>query len=188
MNARTPVWFCDFSVFRSMVLCSAFFVLRSSLFVLSSVAAACTASPSAPDGRDEPLSFVRLRPEPLSLTYNSSFRTQMRAVVRDAATWQLTWDEIWRGQSPMPPLPTVDFQREMIIVAALGEKPTGGYSIFLDGVLDSASGLTVQVRIVTPGARCGTTLALTQPVDVARVTRHDGQVNYAERAETQDCP
>jgi PrcB C-terminal len=112
----------------------------------------------------------------------------MRAVVRDAATWQLTWDEIWRDQSPVPPLPSVDFQREMVIVAALGEKPTGGYSILLEGVLESGSGLTVQVRSISPGARCATTLALTQPVDVARVTRREGRVLYAERTETQDCP
>jgi PrcB C-terminal len=165
------------------------FVLSSSFFVLSCfLAAACTASPSAPDSRNDPLSFVRLRPEPLSLTYYSGVRRPLRAVVRDSASWQQTWAEIWQGHSPVPALPSVDFQREMVIVVALGEKPTGGYSILLDGVLDSASGLTVQVRIVAPGARCGTTLALTQPVDVARVTRRDGQVNYAERAETQDCP
>ncbi len=162
--------------------------MRVFLIVIAFAAAACTDSPAAPDSRNEPLTFVRVRSEPFSLTYNSGLRTPLRAVVRDSATWQQTWAEIWQGHNPVPALPPVDFQREMVIVAALGEKPTGGYSILLDGVLDSASGLTVLVRTVARSARCDTTLTLTQPVDVARVTRRDGPVSYVERAETQDCP
>jgi hypothetical protein len=58
----------------------------------------------------------------------------------------------------------------------------------VDGATASAAGLTVRIRSVAPGPRCGTAAALTEPVDIARVTRHDGPVTFVERAETQDCP
>ena len=160
---------------------------RTVLAMLVVGAAACSDMPASPDQRDRPLTFVRLRSEPYSFTYNSGLHTAARMVIRDAAAWQQAWAELWRDHTPVPALPAIDFERDMVIVAALGDKATGGYSIFVDSVTDTANGLAVQVRTVSPGTNCAVTLAVTQPVDIARVSLRGGSVSYVERAETQDC-
>ena len=150
------------------------------------LAAACGAAPSAPDGQ-EPLSVVRLRPEPVSFTYASGMTEPQQLVVRDRGAWQQAWDAIWRTHVPRPPLPDADFTRDMIVIAALGTRSTGGYSIFIESASEGPEGVAVRVRAVSPGSACAVTLATTQPVDVARVPRRDGAVVFSQRNEVQDC-
>jgi hypothetical protein len=113
--------------------------------------------------------------------------TPQRLVVRDANAWRDTWTAIWRDVSPPPPLPVVDFSRDMVVVAALGQRPTGGFSIVIADARVENGGLRVTVRTVSPGPGCGTTLAITQPVDAARLPRFDGRVTYDDVSIVQDC-
>src|SRR4051812_24774009 len=85
------------------------------------------------------LTIVRLRDEPYSFSFNSGFDQPARVVVRDAATWRLVWNQVFLRQTPVPPLPSVDFSREMIVVVALGSRSSGGYSILLDGASELAN-------------------------------------------------
>jgi protease stability complex PrcB-like protein len=161
-------------------------VLPRCSFLLLTLALAACSSPSSPDGQ-APLAVTRLGPETASFTYYSGMRQSQRLVVRDQATWQQTWSTIWSNTSAVPALPAVDFDREMVIVAALGERTSGGFSILVDRVTESGNGLTVSVRSVSPGSSCIVTLALTQPVDIVRVTRRDGMVSFTETTAVQNC-
>jgi hypothetical protein len=155
------------------------------VLVCAFLLAACS-SPNGPDA-SQPLSVTRLRAGTLSFSYHSGITQSQRLVIRDQAAWQQVWNDVYRFTFPAPELPTVDFTREMVVVAALGQKPTGGYSIFIDGATETANGVTINVRSVSPGANCAVTLALTSPVDIARVTRREAAVSFAETAATQNC-
>ena len=155
-------------------------------FLLLTLALAVCSSPSSPD-EQSPVTLTRLGVEGASYAYYSGVRDAQRLVIRDQATWQQTWSAIWSRNSPVPALPAIEFDREMVIVAALGERNSGGFSILIDRVTESTTGLTVNVRSVSPGNGCITTQALTQPVDIARVTRRDGMVTFTESATVQNC-
>jgi len=149
--------------------------------------AACESTPVSPDGGQSALTVTRLRAEPYSFTFYSGLDDRQRIVVRDQTQWKDVWQQIWKRTSPVPDLPAIDFTRELVIVAADGSRPTGGYNILIERASDSGgAGINVVIRSVSPG-RCGVTQALTQPVDIARVTRRDGAVIFTERAEVQDC-
>jgi hypothetical protein len=166
------------------------YVMRAScrivIAALTAGVAAC-GSPTGSSSPGEPLGITRLRVEPFSLTYASGLRERQRLVVRDASAWQQAWSSIWRGTSPEPPIPQVDFGREIVVVAAMGERLTGGFTILIDSALEGTSGVSIRIRSISPGSGCGTTQALTQPVDIARVPRRDGSVTFDERLETQEC-
>jgi hypothetical protein len=155
------------------------------VLVCALLLAACS-SPTAPDA-DQPLTVTRLREGAFSFSYNSGIRDAQRLVIRDQATWQQTWNTIFSLTFPVPALPAVDFTREMVVLAALGERSSGGYSILIDSATETANGVTINVRSVSPGSNCGVTAALTQPLDIARVTRRDGSVAFAETTATQNC-
>ena len=165
--------------------------MRYSSFPLLIAAALSTVACSqaaAPRESGAPIRLERLRSEPYSLTYFSGLDEPQRTIVRDEVAWRAAWAAIWRRHSPEPPLPQVDFEREMLIVAALGSRPSTGYGIFVDSAFAEGEGLLVQIRTVAPGARCGTGGALTQPVDVARVTRIDGAVRFRDQSQVHECP
>lgn len=160
----------------------------------AALAAGCRqASPAAPAATAEhgalpqPVPVTRLRTEPYPLTFSSGLRAPQRSVVRDEGAWREAWAAIWSNHSPTPPLPAVDFTREMIIVVALGERRSGGYSILIDSAAVSDGGLVIWVHTISPGPRCVTTGALTQPVDAARLPQLPGRAEFRERAEVSDC-
>jgi hypothetical protein len=163
-------------------------IVRASIaIVLSILISACASSVEATLPPQPDISVVRLRSEPYSFEYSSGLDAPARVVVRDLQTWQSLWAQIYRRHGAAPPLPTIDFSREMIIVAALGSRASGGYGIIIDGASWQGSGIAVTVRSISPGPRCGVTAALTQPVDIARMPRRDGEVRFVERAEVSDC-
>ena len=134
------------------------------------------------------IQLVRLRAEPYSFTFYSGFDKPTRLVVRDVVTWQTVWRQIYLRESPVPPLPAIDFSREMIIVAALGSHSTGGYSILLDRATEAAAdGIAVTVNSSSPGSNCIVTEAFTQPVDVARLPLRRGPVSFVEQSHVSTC-
>jgi hypothetical protein len=157
------------------------------VFALLLVGLGCERT-TALDPSNTAVPVLRLSSGPRSFTYYSGLIEPQRLVVRDQVTWAEAWAAIWRGHSPTPELPTVDFAREMLVIVALGERPTGGYTILVDSAATTTEGLTVWIRIMAPGSGCGVTTALSQPVDVARLPRSDGAVRFIDGAEVQACP
>ena len=110
-----------------------------------------------------------------------------RTVIRDPEAWSSFWAEATSILLPEPPVPAVDFDNEMVIVAASGERTTGGYTIAIDEVLESDVDLFVVVKESSPGADCVVTQALTAPVTAVRVARSDGSVSFEEVDEELSC-
>lgn len=94
-----------------------------------------------------------------------------REVIRDQASWVRLWAEIHAGVTPAPPLPAVDFAQHMLIAVALGTRPSGGFGVKVLSVVSRGERLEVSVAESCPAAGAMVTLALTQPVEVVRVSR-----------------
>ena len=158
--------------------------LISSLFALFAVG--CSAALDAPSAHT-PVPVTRLRSDPHPFTYYSEIRQPERLVIRDQAAWVDAWASLWPALAPIPAPPNVDFGREMIVFVALGERPSSGYSILVDSASTSAQGLTISIGSSAPGPHCGTTLALTQPVDIARLPRIETPVHFVETSRIANC-
>jgi hypothetical protein len=88
----------------------------------------------------------------------------------------------------VPPLPEIDFSKEAIVVAALGQRGSGGYSVIFESAsANGAGGINVVVRSISPGSNCGTTAALTQPADVARIPAGYTSIQFVEKVAVINC-
>lgn len=106
-----------------------------------------------------------------------------RLVIRDANAWAQFWSELGVGEQP-----SVDFNHDVVVAVAAGQRPTGGYEIAIDRVTQSDGQLTVEVVERTPGPNCMTTASLTQPVDVVVVPAADAKsLSFLERKEIRGC-
>ena len=120
--------------------------------------------------------------------HTSGFDTRERFVVRDSGTWATTWTRLLGSHSPRAPLPAVDFSREMIVVASMGTRSSGGYTMGVDSVFAARDTVFFHVREQSPGSRCGTTAALTSPVGLARVERTDRPIGFVTSNVVSECP
>jgi hypothetical protein len=146
----------------------------------------CSAGLGAPE-HPGPLAVTRFRAEPYSYTSMSRLRQSERLVIRDNSEWQAAWALLWPANAPIPAPPQVDFSHDMVVLAALGERPSGGFGILVDSATASTAGVTVWISTTAPGVRCFTTAALTQPVDLARLPRTDAAVQFRDVAKVVDC-
>jgi hypothetical protein len=117
----------------------------------------------------------------------SGFGESARLVVRDSAEWAVLWATAFARQSTVPPLPAVNFARDMVLVAALGTRPSGGYDITIEGVAPEVEGAVVRVTTTVPGEECYTTAVITEPVVMLRVSAVAGRIRYLEQTETRSC-
>lgn len=110
-----------------------------------------------------------------------------RLVIRDRDEFNELWKGLFRFGTDKPALPEVDFSREMIIVAAMGQQPSSGYEILIDGGCEVDNRLEVFVRS-TNFLKCGLQLGIvTEPVDMVRLPKTVLPVVFRETEVTSDC-
>jgi len=113
-------------------------------------------------------------------------RDSVRLVVRDRAALEALWRTATSGHASPPPLPAVDFGREMVLAVGAGRMtPDDRIRVDSVGVRRQAGGdgrvgeaLVVLVRTVRG---CQPYRAAAWPVQLVRVRRHDGPVVFVER-------
>ena len=132
-------------------------------------AGACAAQSQPPTGL--PTDAVPLEVQHLLADQYSGIAEPRRAVIRDAMSWAAFWKEALNNRTPEAAVPPVDFAREMVIVAAMGRRGTGGYGISIEGAYHAPGRIVVAVRQTSPPAGAMTVQVFTAPVDVVRVQR-----------------
>lgn len=118
--------------------------------------------------------------------HSSGMGERARDVVRTEAEWRAAWSRIWGNHVPQPSIPAVDFGREAVLVAAMGTRNTGGYTITVDSAVATPGALHVFVTERSPRG-CVTTQALTAPVHVVAVPVDGRAVQFHETQALQDC-
>jgi len=84
-------------------------------------------------------------------------------------------------------LPKIDFSKEMVVVVALGGRPTGGYGIVVDRAYERDDRLEVIVRSLTPAKSCFLIQATTAPVDIVRIPKTERSVVFRETEVVHEC-
>lgn len=169
---------------------------RSSIVHLRMLAllflAACS---GATHGSPPPLSagptavpLFRLQ-ERAPFAYASGFDAARTEAIRTKAEWQAAWSQLHGGMTPLPPAPVIDFSKEMLVLVAVGEQPSGGFGVTIREATRAGSVVTIHAIHTKPGMGCAVTMALTQPVDIVRLaTRADSVVFDLRPVIGAPCP
>lgn len=117
--------------------------------------------------------------------HNSAREQRQRIVVRDAKGWDQLWKAMHGAIVPKPDVPEVDFQKQMVIGAFLGTRPTGGFSVRITRVTQNDK-IVVCVAEQSPGPDDIVTMALTSPYHVVVVPRSDKTVEFVSDGNDQE--
>lgn len=131
--------------------------------------------------------FTRITREAPSVSHNTGLLAPTRMLISDAATLADVWGRAYGGIQPAPELPSVDFTSERVLLAALGERSSGGYGIEFTRLAIEGGELVAEVRSTSPGKFCAVSTALTQPVDIVKFPRTDATVRFVESKAIADC-
>lgn len=126
--------------------------------------AGCGDEVEAPAGdrvedRGEVIGILRAFPASTS----GGLRAEARTVVRDGKAWEELWQRANAHLAPVPKAPAVDFGKEMVAVAALGERKRAGASVEIVGVRLVEGTLRILYAAREPAAGEMAAEVLTQP-------------------------
>lgn len=131
---------------------------------------------------------VATGPVPMTRVFTdrySGIRTQREEVIAQQARWQLVWDEIMSTRSPKPPLPAVDFDRDVVILAAMGETGDACKTVAIEEVSHAGELLFVRIKDVRSPASCTCPPVTVQPVDIVTVPRRTTTATFSRRSVTE---
>ena len=121
------------------------------------------------------------------LGQNSGPPNETFVAVRSQKEWdklltQLGWPSP-KGSTP----PVIDFQKSTLLVAALGTRPTGGYSVLFQGAFDDGAAIHAFLLEARPGPNCTATTAITHPIAVALIPRSSEPVDFNISSADVNC-
>ena len=106
---------------------------------------------------------------------------ETRTLIRTARGYQSFF-----GHAPPA---SVDFSREWVIFYAAGTRPTGGFDASVLALLRSDHTLIAITQLVSPGAGCVVTQALTNPHVLVKFPAQPGtSASFFKQDRTQGCP
>ncbi|MFM8330647.1 MAG: protease complex subunit PrcB family protein [Candidatus Methylumidiphilus sp.] len=133
-------------------------------------------------GRESPASFLVIEQGT-----HSGIKTQRLDAIRDDAALRALWLAHRGGLSPAPPLPKVDFSKDMLIVAFAGQKSTGGYRLNVVGLGARRGRIQVDLSLTQPGPDCLVAQTATQPFVMFKISRSRKPVAFQLTAKTFSC-
>lgn len=116
----------------------------------------------------------------------NSFPSQkpLRLVIKTREEFRDFWKQFTAPIPPsngIPPPPEVDFSKEMVVVSAMGQRPSSGYWTIIDGACEVNGQVEVFVSNLEGGVSCGAAFAVvTYPADAVRLPRTDLPVVFHE--------
>ena len=75
-------------------------------------------------------------------------------------------------------VPTIDWDKQMVIVVTAGAKPTGGYSVDVTSLAVKDKTLTVHWKLKSPAPGSFVTQAFTHPAQAVLTERFEGEVKF----------
>lgn len=134
-------------------------------------------SPTAPEGN---VPFTTVFSD-----IRSGVRVRRMEIISRASEWQAVWSEIAGGQSPQPPLPSVNFEEQLLIFVALGETPDACVRVAVEGVTRRDGVLHVAVKRTRPPSSCVCPPVVAFPVHVVSIPRAATGAEFSLRDVTE---
>jgi hypothetical protein len=108
--------------------------------------------------------------------------------VHSQTEWNALWQTLFPTHvEPHGEAPYVDFSRFTMLVAALGARPGGGYSVVIQHARDDGATVRISVLEVRPGKGCAETALVTYPISIVLIPRTDRPVHFERDVEDFNC-
>lgn len=108
----------------------------------------------------------------------SGIESPLQVVVTNKTQWAELWQKHTARMQPKPAAPEIDFDKQSVILVALGRKTRGGYSIEISDVHRSKDKTEITVTTKEPKPGDLTVDALTSPFHIVAVPKIEGDAQF----------
>ena len=157
--------------------------MRALVLIAVLLAGGCNGSsdPTSPDG---PVPFTQVIKQ-----QHSGINQRRAEVIALEGRWTQVWDEIHSNVSPKPAIPRIDFEKELLILAAYGETGDACREVQIEKVDRKNGALEISILDKQRASNCPVCPpVVAHPVHVVSVARAATGASYSWRVTTVACP
>lgn len=118
---------------------------------------------------------------------NGGFKEETTQVITTQDAFAKVWKQAFANYMRKEEMPEVDFNKNTIILVALGEKTSGGYTIKTTNTTVTNNSTIVNVISTSPGKGCMTTEAITYPYQIVQIDKFDNPIKFNITEKVIDC-
>ncbi len=155
------------------------FILISILGLLS-----CKSSQSTTNSVMEKIIFT---PIELQSGDNGGFKSKTNLVISTQEEFLKIWDQAFANYMNKETAPSIDFEKNVILLVALGQKTSGGHTIKVNSVVETKDNTVVNILETSPGKDCMTTEAITYPYQIVQIEKPNKNVQFSAIEKVIDC-
>lgn len=164
--------------------------LRSTAWAAAVASLVCVAGACASGVEDPVLGDIlegssELDSRPVVGRAHSELEEAVRTVIRDRQAWERFLEDAVGPDAR--DVETPGFGDRMVVVAAMGRRPTGGFQLRITGVYSRNDSILVGVQHLLPGRNCIVTQAVTSPFEALSVPAREGPVRFIVEERTLSC-
>ncbi|MDF1673226.1 MAG: protease complex subunit PrcB family protein [Vicingaceae bacterium] len=138
----------------------------------------CKSSQSSTSSVMEKVVFT---PIELKSGNNGGFKTKTNLVISTQEEFLKIWNQAFANYMNKETAPEVDFEKNIILLVALGEKTSGGYTIKVDNVIETKDNTVVNVLYTSPGKGCMTTESITYPFQIIQIEKPNKAILFSKK-------
>ncbi len=153
--------------------------VRAALIVCFLAAACRSASDGAGSGDSAVSAPIQVEFGTVARGDQSGFQGPQQLVIRTREGWQAAWARHASNRLPPPPCPEIDFSRDMVVVLALGDRPSAGFGLEVESVAKDGAFLRIRARERAPAKGTAQAAVVSRPFHILRVPRSPGPVEIA---------
>ena len=150
---------------------------RSSILaVLSVIVFGCPMACALPEARSETGAEITIKRE-WKGTF-CGYAEPERLVISSEGLWRQVWEKVHSTRHPRPELPEVDFEKDTVLAAFMGQRRSGGYSTEITEITKTAEAVVVEIKEQGPDPESDRIMALTQPYHLVLIKRFSLPVRF----------
>ena len=123
----------------------------------------------------------------LASGFHSGVQDEQYHDIHNAADFKTWWDKAYSVYSSAPPLPNVDFTKQMVIAAFMGKQSHGGYIFRVVKATETDQGIDAVISIQIPGQGCNAPQAVVQPFQFVAIPASTKSVNWDVKQSYRNC-
>jgi len=118
---------------------------------------------------------------------NSEFVKKQNQVITKIEDLDKAWSVAFAGAVRSKPVPVIDFETQMVLLVALGERTNGGYAIKLNEIREKDKYIEVDVVESQPGKTCVTPSVIVYPYEIVVVEKSEKEVVFKDLQQIIAC-
>lgn len=118
---------------------------------------------------------------------NGGLQELKQEVYTNQTAFEKVWKLAWSNFSDPTPVPSIDFNKDVVVLVALGMRNNGGYQLKINSVSEETNEIIVDYTETTPNPKCIYSQSIVFPYEFVSFTKTSKKVVFKSGSKVGEC-